>query len=337
MKPQQSNAVEREGLWKGYVEVNERGGEREACHVGTGLIMGHMKPIRSLVSTMATEIAGVATFLAGVGRDFMVDQYSTTWCSTGERQTNCILCKTRTHLSILYLLPYAALQGLNHELLESEFRLSVVKSISDHICGSPADSEFYSNCGRKIDALWEVIAARLPASRVALHIITLDTSSSGEASVGDPALRADAPSTCHHRPLRIGSAPQSPSPARVTGSRYTAQMPSNCLVDHINSISALPAKHMGFKETTPPYDYSRTHSLRTAAEASEGDDWFVSLRSPPDFDLQARRSRLTTRDHASEDSHEKQLLPSPEEIDTKPHMNVVFIGHANQSTGNYDF
>ncbi|KAL3692259.1 hypothetical protein R1sor_005910 [Riccia sorocarpa] len=337
---------------------------KEKPVLGTGLIIGHMKPVRSLVSTMATEIAGVAS-LVRKSRESFHDRpllnYLVYKSNVLNRRVTGKLHILENSDSSVHSLPaskqrsiffrnaggrYAALQGLKDELLDSEFYSSAVKRISDDICDSPPDSKFYSNCGKASSRLtttvgevlmgdvlsgaqtrsfdvvlgkedhsrkelrtrgleaagggiesrkglssnesqqsnaieggglgkgWEVIAARLPASRVALRIITLDTSPSGEVSVGDPALRADAPSTCHRRPLRIGPAPQSPSPARVTGSRYTAQMLWRRLLDYMKAI-AETQRSVWLNRTTPPYEYRRTYSLRTAAEASEGDDWFV--------------------------------------------------------------
>ncbi|KAL2649746.1 hypothetical protein R1flu_017874 [Riccia fluitans] len=48
-----------------------------------------------------------------------------------------------------------------------------------------------------------------------------------------------------------------------------------------------------------------------------------------DADQSADSANSDRGDHASEDPVEKQRPPPPEEVDTRPHMNVVFIGHVD--------
>ncbi|KAL2623284.1 hypothetical protein R1flu_003489 [Riccia fluitans] len=143
--------------------------EKKKAVLGTGLIMGHIKPMRSLQSIMATEIVGVAS-LVRKSRESFHDRpllnYLVYKSNVLNRRLTDKLHITQNLDSSIHSLPaskqrrvffkdtggrYAALQGLKDELLDSEIYRNIIKNISDDICHSPADSKFYPNCGRSLN------------------------------------------------------------------------------------------------------------------------------------------------------------------------------------------
>ena len=92
----------------------------------------------------------------------------------------------------------------------------------------------------------EVCAARLPASLRAHLSNTDSTQPSGRGATGHSVFEAGRPSTCLHRPIPGTLSPHLPSPARVTRSRYPAQMEEWGLVMEYILSGGLACKADGF-------------------------------------------------------------------------------------------
>ncbi|OAE30004.1 hypothetical protein AXG93_3893s1110 [Marchantia polymorpha subsp. ruderalis] len=138
--------------------------DKEKSVLGSGLIMGHMKPVRSLLGTMGTEIVGVAALVRKSRQSFsdrpLLNFLVHKSTVLSKRVTDKLHIMTNRNSNV-HSLPgskqrsvfykqsggrFAALQGLKDELVDANMHSTVLKSVIDDICSSLADSKFYSDC-----------------------------------------------------------------------------------------------------------------------------------------------------------------------------------------------